>query len=384
VTSLRKTWTIARGNIFGPMLDPAAGVLMFVVPVVIIGILGLILSRPQQVPIGVVGSGGISERIIEEIDRADAADVRVYDTAEDLRDALRRQDVAAGVVVPDDAERELRAGRSIDISLLVDPERPYPVAARSIVLGATDRIGTVYRAARFAERDDGDFEAALRFAEAEPNQTEVVREQSRTTDALTTAGFDYAAPATVFFFMFLNTLTFAGGLVVARQLGCLRRIAATPTRPATVLVGDFFGRFVLAVLQGLLIVAVGSLAFGVSWGNVGGVLALVALFAAVSVGAAELLGSVARTREQVLAVAAPTGLLLGMLGGCIWPLSIVGPFLRDLAKVVPHSWAVSAAQKLQYGLPLRSVTGSLAMLGVFAVVLAVAAHARLAARLRSV
>lgn len=38
----------------------------------------------------------------------------------------------------------------------------------------------------------------------------------------------------------------------------------------------------------------------------------------------------------------PLGIGLGMLGGCMWPLSIVPPFMRTLGHLTPHAWAVDA------------------------------------------
>lgn len=57
---------------------------------------------------------------------------------------------------------------------------------------------------------------------------------------------------------------------------------------------------------------------------------------------AVLFGSLARTPQQVTALAPPTGIALGMLGGCMWPLEIVGPTMRAVGHVTAHAWAVDA------------------------------------------
>jgi len=58
------------------------------------------------------------------------------------------------------------------------------------------------------------------------------------------------------------------------------------------------------------------------------------------------LGSLARTPQQVTALAPPLGIVLGMLGGCMWPLEIVGPTLRSIGHATPHAWAVNALMRV--------------------------------------
>jgi len=92
----------------------------------------------------------------------------------------------------------------------------------------------------------------------------------------------------------------------------------------------------------LLIVLVGAIVFGVDWGNPLAATVLVLLWALVATGAGMLAGTLFRTPEQSLSVAPVAGILLGMLGGCMWPLEIVGTTMRQLGHIATHAWAVDA------------------------------------------
>ena len=71
-----------------------------------------------------------------------------------------------------------------------------------------------------------------------------------------------------------------------------------------------------------------------------------------------------------------------MLGGCMWPLEIVGDTMRTVGHAVPHAWAVDAwVELLSRGGGLADIAGQLAVLGGFALVLLTAATLRLRARL---
>ncbi len=52
--------------------------------------------------------------------------------------------------------------------------------------------------------------------------------------------------------------------------------------------------------------------------------------------------SVFRTAEQARAFAPPLGIALGMLGGCMWPLEVVGSTMKTIGHLVPHAWAMDA------------------------------------------
>lgn len=85
--------------------------------------------------------------------------------------------------------------------------------------------------------------------------------------------FDSGAATQLVLFMFVNSLADSAALIQTRQYGVLRRMLATPTRAASVLLGETLGRFLVAMVQGLFIVAVAGLIFGVDWGDPLGVAA---------------------------------------------------------------------------------------------------------------
>ena len=93
----------------------------------------------------------------------------------------------------------------------------------------------------------------------------------------------------------------------------------------------------------------GRLVFGVRWGDPIGVILLVIVLAIAASGASVLLGTLARSQEQAVAVGIVVAVALGMLGGCMWPLSGVGPLMRTVGHVAPQAWAMDAFVRLIFG-----------------------------------
>ena len=97
---------------------------------------------------------------------------------------------------------------------------------------------------------------------------------------------------------------------------------------------------------GLLVV--GRLIFGVHWGDPAGVFLVLATLSLAYAGAAALVSMRSRTEEQAISLAVVLGIVCGMLGGCMYPLDVVGPVVRGVGHVVPQAWAMDAFVKLIY------------------------------------
>ena len=115
-------------------------------------------------------------------------------------------------------------------------------------------------------------------------------------------------------------------------------------------------------------------------GCAAGVVLVLAVLSLAYSGAAALISLRSRTEEQAISVAVVLGIVCGLLGGCMYPLDVVGPAVRALGHVVPQAWAMDAFVKLIYNhAGLSAVLPEVGALEVFAVVLgalALRAYAR--------
>lgn len=145
---------------------------------------------------------------------------------------------------------------------------------------------------------------------------------------------------TVWFVLFM-TFGSAGGILEEREQGTLRRLLVSPTSKATILAGKVAGVLLAAVAQIVILVAVGDLLFGVPWGRDPLAVALVlGAYALAGTGLAVLVTALVRSRDQLGGLAPLVSTGLAMLGGCLWPIEVVSPFMQTIAKFTPTGWAV--------------------------------------------
>lgn len=360
-------------------------------PVVIIVLLGVSVTDQESFRVGVVdgGSGTHGVALTRALELDDAMAVHRFggDDAEDrARTALRRGELDSVVVVPEDADATAAAGGVVEVAVLGEQTNATHRAAGQAVSAVVAEQAAVVTAARarssVAEGTPRDHLAAARAAAA---RTPPVAVRTTVVDAesgILPGGFAYSTPTMLVLFVFITSVAGSAQMIESRRLGIHERMLAGPVTPWAIVAGETLSHLTVALLQSLLIVGVGVLVFGVDWGDPLAATALVLLWALVGTGAGVLAGSLFRTPEQATAIGVSAGMAAGMLGGCMWPLEIVGDTMRTVGHAVPHAWAVDAwVELLSRGGGLADIAGQLAVLGGFALVLLTAATLRLRARL---
>jgi ABC-type multidrug transport system permease subunit len=146
-------------------------------------------------------------------------------------------------------------------------------------------------------------------------------------------------------------------LVIERKQGLLRRLASSPMSRTSVMLGKWGGRILLGGVQVGFAMLLGSLLFRMNWGpNVPMLLAVLLAYAGLVALIGIVLGNLARSEGQALAIGVIAANLLGALGGCWWPIEITPPWMQGLALALPTGWAMDAMHKLvSFGDPPAAV-----------------------------
>ncbi|MDH5290091.1 MAG: ABC transporter permease [Acidimicrobiia bacterium] len=352
-------------------------------PIAIIVIIGTTFGGEGRIRVGLVveQNSDIATRLEDRLADADGVEVVRYDTADELRRAVRRFSVEAGLVVPADADALLAGTGAAGIGLLTLGASEDTVAVRRTLQGVIDDVGAPLGAAVFAATQAGvPLDEALARADAAADPAGGAGGITVTTTDVgdgidrNVGRFAFTAPQNLVLFTFITALTSATVLVRARRSGILRRALASPTGLGVQLAGMAAGWFTLCLLQSVLIVMVGAVAFGVPWGDPVAASLLVVTFALVGCGAGLLVGAIGANEDRVGAITPIVGMVLGALGGCMVPAEIFPPSMLMVARMVPHYWAMRAWQSLIFdGAGLGAIAGDLAVLAVAGAALVVVA-----------
>ncbi|HZQ84865.1 MAG TPA: ABC transporter permease [Acidimicrobiales bacterium] len=373
-----KVAAIMRANRQRVKGDRRVQFLLLGLPVLIMVLVGTIFGTGgKRVPVGVIstGSGALGTDLVARLREQPDISVRRYHHQSHLRSDIRRTRLLAGVIIPAGYDAALRAGRPVQVHVVMQPGRTDTANARVDISEAVATQAAIVTAARVA-RDQTGVSLATGLKRAADLVARFDKRAGRVKEHR--SAFSYTAPSNLVLFLFITSISFGSGFVATRRYGVLRRMLATPTRPVTIMLGFAGSAFGVAVAQIVGLLAVGYLLFGVRWGDPLALGLLVLLLAVAGAAANLVTGTIANTPEQAISVGVPVGIALGMLGGTMWPLEGVGPAMRAVGHIFPHAWAMDAFVALifHHG-RLGTIGPDLLAIGLWAVGLAVLATIRL-------
>ncbi len=132
-----------------------------------------------------------------------------------------------------------------------------------------------------------------------------------------------------------------------RDWGTLRRMRVSGAPLTGLLLGKIIARFVVGIVQMVLLFAVGWLLFGISLGRYP--LALLIPTAGISFASAALglvIASIARAHDSVMPFGTTLSMAIAAIGGCWWPLDFEPGWMRTLARFVPTTWTMQSYNDL--------------------------------------
>ena len=330
MTPIAVAGALVTATLRGMRRDRSAVVFLGILPVALMVLMGNVYaSEDGSVPslaVHLESDGDFSDLLVQSLSTSGYVEVvPVADRAE-LDDAVRRRWVDAGLVVD--------AGGSTTV--VGPPQVQLPGGIRFVVSGAADRADRAVAVATTTGRPVREVAAAL-----PPPVTAPAEDAGEARDE--------AAVGVLVLVSFMNLIAFSSIVPAHRALGVLDRLRVVPAGRNAVLASYATTFAAVAAVQIAVSLLAGWLVVGVRWGPPLPVVAVAAALAVAAGGVATVAATLLPTPESGTTIGGPVGFALGMLGGCLWPLSFVGGPLEAIGQWVPHQWAVASLSELAAG-----------------------------------
>ena len=149
-----KTLTIAANSLRRLFRDRSNIFFVFVLPIVLILVLGLVFGSGFQSRVAVVepADDGRARELLDEIASSTAFETVESNDEDDARQRLRRNDVDAVIVIPAGYSEELDAGGQVEIGYFATASAGG-IDVQAVVDAAVAEQGSKIRAARFAANE---------------------------------------------------------------------------------------------------------------------------------------------------------------------------------------------------------------------------------------
>ena len=327
-------WAVFRKDLRLFLRDRSALLFSLVMPILVITIIaeGLFYddkddSRRMTVPVVNEDGGPVATTFVKLLrERADVPEVSRAEAEAMVRD---RHEAAAAIVFPSKLSKQYLQGHATEIELLTDPASGFDVQAVKVLLLLMDKEA-----------------AALADPFAEDKIT--LHEQNLTGNKLQVSVFEQRVPGFALMFVLL-AVVFGTSMSMhdERDAGTLARLLVAPGGFTRILLGKLGARFVVGVLQMIVLLGWGHWMFGVSLGTSPVAMLLLtsaSVFAVVAAGM--LVAGLARSREQTLPLGLSFVMALSALGGCWWPQSMQPDWMSRIAPAVFTTWSMRGLNDL--------------------------------------
>ena len=379
--ALRTAWTISLNELLRLRSHKEIIVFGLALPVVIISLVGLTFGTTGSIDLGVLDREGSvrSDALIDHFREVEGVTLEVYDDLDEMRQDIRTTAIQAGVVIPADYTDAVERGAG-RVEVVAEPTSEGVASALATIDGAISAEGVREAAVTAVAAQTGDEAGARRTVDGQTRRIDPieVREVDTSASSVDLGSFSHTAPGNLVLFVFINTFVISTIVAFDRKAGVITRMLSTPTSPRSILIGLGAAKLAFALLQSALLVGVGTVAFGMDWGDPAGAVAIVLVFATLSTAVGLLVGAMVSDAEQAQAVGIPLAVGLGMLGGCMWPLQIVPRPMQIIGHLSPHAWVMDSWVELIFvGGSLVDILPNLAVLAAATLVVGVLAARQL-------
>ena len=302
--------------------DRGALISLFLLPIIFIVAFGSMFGgsgggpgKPRPIAIWYAAGDVRGDKISKTLAATEGFEPKPAASADEVRKQVADESVLAGLIVPAPGPVEL----SIDLGAPLLARAPAQGAMTGVVLRAMSPIDL----------------SSL------PPMIEAKTPPGISSPLANITPFQVTVPGNAVLFGFFIALTVAMAFVGERKTGTWRRLLAAPVPRWKALLATLVPYYLVGVTQLAFLFGIGFGVFGMKLA--GSPVALVVLSLALvlcSVSLGLLFAAVARTEKQLGGIGSVVLLVMGMLGGCMFPRLIMPPFMKQLGLFVPHGWAL--------------------------------------------
>lgn len=359
--------------------DKKSALFLLLMPILFTWVFGLVFStdagRDLRLPVGILnldGQGLLSEAFVALLEQSDTIRPVLQENqlgdapVTELQKRVRDETLAAAVMIPTGFSEQAMRGEPPSLTVIVDKNQPVGQAAdQSVQWAATRLLGAV----KVAQLSADSREKRQSFVDEAERQIYVAAAIERTIAAWDAprlaieskdaggvssvsnlrvpGGYTQSSAGMIVLFAILGLVLSGYVLLAERRAGVLQRMLTTTMTRAGIIAGHTLAMFVVAFVQIVLLTVSGQILFGLPyWRDPAAILLLVIALALWAASLGLFIGAISRQENHVILLALGSMLVLGLMGGAIFPLEITGRTFSAIGHLLPSAWAIEGFQNI--------------------------------------
>ncbi|MFZ0965452.1 MAG: ABC transporter permease [Candidatus Bathyarchaeia archaeon] len=286
---------------------------------------------------------------------------------DEIRSLVQKGEVDGGIVIPSNFTSSIMSGEQGTVVIVTDQSNPQISATIQAVLnGVFDQMGTMLAQQRVQSLNPA-INASTALAIVKPYDV-------KTEGAVSghSSYFDFIAPGIMAMTVMMSVMT---GLPAAisqeKEVGTLDGMMVAPINRLSIILGKTLAQTARGLLQGILILALSVILFGVNiQGNILLVFGLLLLGVFSFVGLGVVITSFAKDQETAMMLMMTLMFPMMFLSGVFFPIQQMPWYMQGVSKFLPLTYASTALRKVMVlGAGIPEIATELTVLIVFGVIM---------------
>jgi ABC-2 type transport system permease protein len=356
-------------------------VMLVLMPIFMMGMVGFIFpsnNSLNNVPVALanqdtgyggstVGSQVFINALNQINDQTDIMEISNASNFDALKESVQNGDIQGGIIIPSNFTQSILTGEQGTLIIVTDNSNPQISAAMQSALTAVfQQMGTM-----LAQQNVMSLDPAINAT----NALAIVQPYNIAVEGVVSGHssyFDFIAPGIMAMTVMMSVMT---GLPAAisqeKEVGTLDGMMVAPINRLSIIIGKTLAQTARGLLQGVLILVLASILFGVSiQGSILLVFGLLLLGVFSFVGLGVVLTSFAKDQETAMMVMMTLMFPMMFLSGVFFPVQQMPWFMQSISKVLPLTYAADALRKVMVlGAGIPQIATELSVLIVFGVVM---------------
>ena len=353
-------------------------VLLILMPVFMMTMVGFIYPSEtslNNVPIALVnedtgvGNMSISQTFVTTLtamnNEKEMMSLKDANSLADIRTMIQDGEAEGGILISSNFTSSILSGQQGTVTIVTDQSNPQMSAIIQTVLGQVfEQMGTA-----LAQQNVEQLGVNPNNALAVVKPLEIKTEGSIEGNF---SYFDFIAPGIMAMTVMMSVMT---GLPAAisqeREVGTLDGMMVAPINRLSVILGKTLAQMARGILQGILILVLAVVLFGVTvHGSILLVFALLLLGVFSFVGLGVVLTSFAKDQETAVMMMTTIMFPMMFLSGVFFPIEQMPWFMQGIAKFLPLTYVADSLRKVMVlGAGIPALTSELSILIVFGIVM---------------
>jgi len=287
---------------------------------------------------------------------------------DEIRNLVQDGNVEGGLVIPSNFTESILSGKQGTLIIVTDQSDPQLSATiQAALTDVLQQMGTALARQRVQQLNQTAVNANNSLAYVQPYDIQTQGVVSGHFNY-----FDFIAPGIMAMTVMMSVMT---GLPAAisheREIGTLDGMMVAPINRLSIILGKTFAQTARGLLQGILILVLASVLFGVTiHGSILLVFGLLLLGVFSFVGLGIVLTSFAKDQETAMMIMMTLMFPMMFLSGVFFPTQQMPWYMQDISKVLPLTYASQALREVMVlGAGIPAISTDVAILVVFGAVM---------------